>query len=391
MRRTLNRLLRHYFDDPAIQAVLPLSEDERAWLADAFPKGLPELMPVFERLDTNLNPDDPQWAENLRVLEWNAVGVGCLHFMPVANQLVGEHVMPVLQEALKDAGCRASRDPRLLLAKLLTHHTEALGRSTCVVAFVERRESIPGGADEMLHMSHFLNAQGMHTMCVDPRDLEVRNGEIMHHDVVVDLVYRDFMLSEILSIEKHGGQVQAMKHAFQRNQVISCLTGEFDHKSLLELCSNPEFDRYFTPAQRKALDVIAPWTRLMRERKTATRKEHEVDLPAYVRTHREELILKPNRAYGGQDVMIGRDATQAQWEAAVAKTMEQPDTWVAQDYTPLPVLEYPDPETRELAKELVTIGSIATPDGVAFVGRSSRERIVNISRGGSLVPVLCIA
>ena len=390
LRRALNRLLQTYVDDPAIQAVLPLSEDERQWLSQLAPKGFPEPATVFERLDTNLILEDGQWPQDLRFLEWNSVGVGCLHFMPVANQLIQEHVLPVLQAALPSISCRLSTDPRLLLGRLLRAHAHALGRQTCVVAFVERRETSPGGADEMLRMSQFLQTQGLHTLCVDPRDLEVRDGEVVYHDTIVDVVYRDFMLQEIVSIEKHGGQVTAMKHAFQHNQVVSGLTGEFDHKSLLEFCSNPEFNRYFTPAQRRALDVLIPWTRLMRERKTTDESGRDVDLLAHVRTHRDELVLKPNRAYGGQDVVIGPDLTQAAWETAIGRALEHPDTWVAQQFIPLPHVEFLDPASRALVKEFVTVGFVATPDGVAFVGRSSTERIVNISRGGSLVPIFII-
>ncbi len=391
LRRVLNRLLRTYFDDPAIQAVLPLSEDERVWLSALFPKGFPEPIPVFERLDTNLGVEDPQWAGNLRVLEWNSVGVGCLHFMPVANQLIADQVLPVLKETLLPASCRLSSDPRLLLARLLKDHAKAIGRQTCVVAFVERRETSPGGADEMLRMSEFLNTQGFQAVCVDPRELEVRNGEVVYKDLVVDLIYRDFMLNEIVSIEKHGGTVSAIKHAFQQNQVVSALTGEFDHKSLLEFCSNPEFSRYFTPAQRRALETIAPWTRLMRQRKTTAASGEDVDLPAYVRANREHLVLKPNRSYGGQDVVIGPDVTQAVWEEAIGRSLEHPDTWVAQAFIPLPCVPFPDPVSRELVNEFVTVGFVATPDGIAFVGRSSRERIVNVSRGGNLVPIFLIA
>ena len=373
-----------------MQAVLPLSEDERSWLSQLAPKGFPEPMTVFERLDTNLVLEDGQWPHDLRCLEWNSVGVGCLHFMPVANQLIAKHVLPVLQEALASSACRLSTDPRILLARLLTSHSKALGRQTCVVAFVERRETSPGGADEMLCMSQFLQTQGFHTICVDPRDLEVRNGEVVYQDTIVDVVYRDFMLKEIVSIEKHGGQVTAIKHAFQHNQVVSGLTGEFDHKSLLEFCSSPEFTRYFTAAQRKALDTLIPWTRLMRERKTTDAAGREVDLAAHVRTHREELVLKPNRAYGGQDVIIGPDMTQAAWDTAVARTLDPPDLWVVQQFIPLPHAEFLDPASGELVKEFVTVGFVATPDGVAFVGRSSTQRIVNISRGGSLVPIFVV-
>lgn len=391
IRRVLNRVLRTYLDDPALQEVLPFSEDERAWLARLTPQGFPDPPTVFERFDTNLVADEPDWARTLRILEFNAVGIGCLHFMPVANALVADHVLPALQAAVPEPPLRPTSDPRLLLRGVLEAHAKAIGRSRCVVAFVERRETSPGGADEMLHVSRFLKTQGLQTICVDPRELQVQGGEIVHHDLTIDMLYRDFSLNEIISIDKHGGQVDAIQHAFQRNQVVSGLTGEFDHKSLCELLSNPEFDRYFTPSQRRTNRTVIPWTRLIRERKTPGPLGHEVELPGFIRDHREGLVIKPNRAYGGQDVLIGKDAAASAWDQLLAKALSEPNGWVVQEVAPLPMADFLDPDDlTRVTHEFVTIGFIATSQGVAFVGRASPEPIVNISRGGRLVPMFLI-
>ena len=293
---------------------------------------------------------------------------------------------------LVQTACRATTDPRLLLKRLLETHAKAIGRPRAVVAFLERREMTAGGADEMRRVGEFLNSHGMETYYGDPRDLELRNGEIMLKDAVVDLIYRDFALEEVVSIDQHGGRVEAMKRAFERNQVVSDLTGEFDHKSLFELLSNPEFARYFTPSQRRTFRDIIPWTRLVRPRTTTDPKGREVDLPDYLRTHREHLVLKPNRGYGGEDVVIGVDAAQGPWEEAVGKALAKPDAWVAQELVALPRVEFLNGHGSEpaIGKEFVTLGFIATPDGISFIGRSFTDRIVNITRGGSLVPVFCV-
>jgi len=391
LRRMLNRLLARYFDDPVLQQVLPLDEDERTWMQTLAPKGFLEPAAVFERLDTNLAFEDDRWPEGLRFLELNSVGVGCVHFMPVANQVIAQQTLSMFQEALSPTACQPTADPRVLLRRQLEAHASAIGRSQLVTAFVERRETSEGGADEMLQLSRWFQEQGLHAVIADPRELEVRNGEVVYQETIIDLVYRDFSLNEILSIEQHGGQVEAMKHAFRRNQVVSSLSGEFDHKSLFELLSNPEYDRYFTPAQRRVSRAFVPWTRLVRERQTADPDGQEQDLPAYIRNHRATLVLKPNRAYGGQDVVIGVDVTEAAWNDAMGQALAHPDTWVVQQMTPLPQASFPDPkELQDLVDEFVTVGFIATPGGIAFVGRSSPQRIVNISRGGSLVPIFLI-
>jgi hypothetical protein len=72
----------------------------------------------------------------------------------------------------------------------------------------------------------------------------------------------------------------------------------------------------------------------------------------------------------------------------LAKALSAPDTWVAQEIAPLPVADFLDPEDLTRAThEFVTVGFVTTPYGIAFVGRASPEPIVNISRGGRLVPI----
>lgn len=391
IRRTLNQLLRGYLQDAALQAVLPLSPDERAWFEQLAPRGFPQPSTVFERLDTNFLVEDPRWPPVLRILEFNSVGVGCLHFLPVAAQLVEEHILPALGHVLAPGSYQLGSDPRELLRRLLVAHARSIGRATCTVAFVERREPMTGGADEMLHVGRYLETLGMQTVTVDPRDLEVHKGELMHKETLIDVIYRDFSLSEIISIEKHGGRMDAMKHAFQHNQVVSALTGEFDHKSLLEVLSSPEFDRYFSPSQRRLHQAVIPWTRLVRERRTLDASGREVDLPAYARGHKDGLVLKPNRAYGGQNVVAGADVSCAEWEERLATAMGQPDSWVVQELVSIPQAEFLDLDTHHgVVTEYVTVGVMATPDGIACLGRTNRDRVVNISRGGSLVPMLVL-
>ena len=346
---------------------------------------------MFERLDTNLLIEDPAWIRPFRLLELNAVGVGCLHFMPTATELITAQLLPILQQALAPRACQPITDARLLLRRTLEAHANAIGRKRLVIAFVERREISVGGADEMLAVSHWLNGQGLQTFVADPRELEVRNGEIVYKDTTIDVVYRDGALQELISIEQHGGHVEAMKHAFAHNQVVSALTGEFDHKSLFELLSSPEFAKSFTPSQRRTFRHCIPWTRLVRARKTDDIEGQDVDLPDFVRHHRDGLVLKPNRAYGGQDVAIGRDVTQAMWEETLQKALSHPDTWVVQAIAGIPQLEFLDGNDAEgVVSEFVTVGFTATHAGITFVGRSSSERIVNISRGGSLVPLFVV-
>ncbi|MBI3320219.1 MAG: hypothetical protein HYZ89_06505, partial [Candidatus Omnitrophica bacterium] len=147
-----------------------------------------------------------------------------------------------------------------------------------------------------------------------------------------------------------------------------------------------------TLAERRIFRACIPWTRLVRARTTTDPERREVDLPDFVRRQREGLVLKPNRAYGGQDVVIGRDVTQAVWEQTLEKALTHSDAWVVQAVAGIPRMEFLDADhPDDIVNEFVTVGFMATPDGTTLVGRSSAERIVNVSRGGGLVTLFVVA
>lgn len=87
---------------------------------------------------------------------------------------------------------------------------------------------------------------------------------------------------------------------------------------------------WMTTAERALVDTYLPWTRVLSERWT-TRDGRKVDLVRYAVDHRESLVLKAGLGMSGEQVVIGRDAGQAEWEAAVARAAEE-GTSVVQEF-----------------------------------------------------------
>src|SRR5437870_1762474 len=71
--------------------------------------------------------------------------------------------------------------------------------------------------------------------------------------------------------------VKAVRTAFRRNQVVSSLAGDFDHKSCWELFTDDRFGHFFTPAQWRIFNRHILWTRLIRETKTTQESGRTVD------------------------------------------------------------------------------------------------------------------
>ena len=390
IRRTVNRILAHYFEDEKLQAILPLRESELRWLQSSCTDGIPRPQTIFERFDTNLGPQPETQLNDFQVIEFNGVGVGCVYLMPAAAEMLQEQLFPRLKESLTELQLSTAADYRQLLLQELQAHCRAIERPACRVGLIERRESVAGGCDEFTRIGAFFGEKGISTVVGDPREIEQKDDSLLLKGEPVDVLYRDFQLEEVVSIKTHGGSVDGIEAAFAKNQVVSTVFGEFDHKSLCELLSNPDFASYFSPQELRAARKHFPWTRLILERKTADPAGKEVDLVPYLRENKDKLVLKPNRGYGGEGVVVGDAVGAAAWEEALNKAVEKPKGWVAQEQVliktaPMIVLE--EKGRPKVADRFVTLGVTATSRGVTFVGRCSERPVVNISQGGGLVPI----
>ena len=389
IRRTVNRVLVRYFDDPRLQAILPLRESELKWLKDSCSDGIPKLQTVFERFDTNLSGRLEHPVDDFKIIEFNAVGVGCVHLIPAATELLQEHLLPRLKDW---AGGRLvpAADYRNLLLNDLQAHARALGRAEGRIGMVERRESVQGGCDEFARIAAYFESKGVSAAVGDPREVERQNGSLLLKGKSVDVLYRDFQLEEVVSIKTHGGSVEGVEAAFTDNQVVSTVFGEFDHKSLCELLSNPDFQDYFSPLEIKAARRHIPWTRLVEERKTPDPDGKETDLIPYIRANKDRLVLKPNRSYGGEGVVVGEAVPASAWDEALNQAAAHPKSWVVQDQVKIARASLTVLTAQgklDAGERYVTLGVTATAKGVAFVGRYSEGPVVNISQGGGLIPV----
>src|SRR5205085_6377257 len=57
-----------------------------------------------------------------------------------------------------------------------------------------------------------------------------------------------------------------------------------------------------------------------------------IDLLPHLRAEREQLVIKPNDEYGGTGVVLGWEASESTWDAAIARAVaERERGWVAQE------------------------------------------------------------
>jgi hypothetical protein len=392
VQNALKRLPPLYFSDPAVREILRLPAEEERWLRECWGPSQERHNPVFGRLDALIDFTSPMWKESLRFVEPNLSGIGGVHMVPTAERLLADIVVPALRERDPELDLRLGHDMRELLTREILDHMAATGCGPRL-CFIEPKYA-GHGPDEQEEIARYLrDRHGLSVDLADPSELEVRHGRVSYLGTNIDLGYRDYGVSDLLELEAEGVDVEPMRLLLRENRLISSIAADLDQKSCWEVLTDPDLcRRYFSPDERQLFQRHILWTRVLSDRRTVLPDGRVGDLLEYARSCHEQLVLKPNRSYGGEGIVIGPAVTSGQWEAALEAALADPDErWVAQQLATIPVREFPIVGTGGAvhAEPFYTVmGFAANEEGVAILARASQKQVVNVAQHGGLCGVM---
>jgi hypothetical protein len=304
-------------------------------------------------------------------------------------------VVPAMQKQAPALVLKPQDDMRQLLLEQLTVHARHIRKRRINTAFLQERDAV-GGPNEFPYLVDYFKAQGIPAVLVDPRDLHLKGDELRAGDLPIDVIYRDAEIGEYIALEEEGADVSALKEAFLRNQVVSSIAGEFDHKSTFEVLTTPELAAHFTLKQQRIFKRHVLWTRIIRDVKTTGFDGEPIDLLPWLRRNKDRIVLKPNRSFGGMGIVVGPHVDLATWDEALAEALHvdaaETGGVVAQRYVDVKVKDFPvlstDGRGISLEEFYVVCGFLATPRGLGILGRASKKRVVNVGQKGGLTGVL---
>jgi hypothetical protein len=387
INNALKRLPELYFQDFAVREALRLTEGEEKWLWDCWGPSQRENNPMFGRLDAMIDFVSPMWKESIKFVEPNLTGIGGLHMVPTAESVLADIMLPALHEV--DAGLQLEigRDIRELLIQEILDHLQAIGRTTSNVCFIEPKYAGSGPEEQAQVARYFHERHGMKVLHCDPAELELQGGEVCYQGERVDLGYRDYSVLDLLALERQGHKVEPMRVLLKQNRMISSIAGDLDQKSCFEILSDPQFtQKYYSADERQIFRRHILWTRIVSDRATTFPDGSQGGLLDFAGREQERLVLKPNRGFGGEGVVIGPIVTAADWEAALQRAVVDSERWVVQRLASIPVTEFPVIVDGEVHMEpfYMVIGFAATKYGVTLVGRASQKQVVNVAQRGGM-------
>ena len=392
IQNALKRLPELYMQDFAVREVLRISTDEEQWLWDCWGPSQRESNPVFGRLDGVVDFTSAMWKESLKFVEPNMSGIGGLHLVPMCEQIVADVVVPVLQKSDQQLRLELGHDIRELLMQEVQDHLETLGRKAQNICFVEPKYSRSGIDEQQVLAEYYHERYGLKIMHADPAELTLRNGEIYYDGAEVDLAYRDYAVSDLVSLQRQGIDIEPMRVLFRQNRIMSSIAAELDQKSCWEIFTDPQItQKYFTADERQVFRRHVLWTRILSDRKTVLPDGQTGDLLPFVRQERELLVLKPNRAYGGEGVVIGPSQSAAEWDAAIEQALADSNRWVVQRLASIPLSEFAvlDPNGKVHVEPFYTVmGFAPSKYGLAILGRASQRQVVNVAQRGGMCAIL---
>jgi hypothetical protein len=155
--------------------------------------------------------------------------------------------------------------------------------------------------------------------------LRIAGGRVWLDDRQVDVVYRLFMIEDLL--DPAGPElVDPVLRAAERGEVaiFAPMHAElFGSKSALAMVSDERYRQLARPDELASLDRLLPWTRLTHPGPVTVHGE-QVDLVEYALDQREELVLKPTMLHGGAGVVPGWLVDADEWRRQLTAAMYRP-------------------------------------------------------------------
>jgi len=263
-------------------------------------------------------------AEGFQLLELNITSALGGFENAELNRAMLNH--PVLAEFVAEHGLEFVDTFAAIVATLRAECAAYLtpGRRP-VVALTDWPDSFRSYEPRLRVMATLLDRMGIEALPCHVGQVEERGGRLWVHDREIDVVYRFFLIEEIVG-ETEAELVEPILRTVDAGRVgmFSRLDAElYGNKGTLALLSDDRHRGVFTERERDCVDRFLPWTRHVR--RTATDADgQEIDLLAHAVAERGDLILKPTLLHGGTGIVPGWTVDAEEWSARITAALDGP-------------------------------------------------------------------
>ncbi len=281
-----------------------------------------------------------------------------------------------------------------LLDALVASYMDWGGSSAKPQVAIVDWEDVPTTSEFEILQERF-ERMGVPTLIADPRQLEWDGKSLVAQDKKIDLVYRRVLINDIVA---KPAECSALVKAYSANAV--CVANNFrckiPHvKAFFAVLTDEQNGGLFSHSERELIRKHIPWTRVVADVNTAHYGQH-IDLLAFIRKERENLVLKPSDEYGGAGVTLGWETNEADWDMAIERALSAKNgVWIVQERIPI---------RREVFPYIADVGKVDYRDMLVdfapylfrgklcgFLTRLSATGLANVTSGGGQVPAFRVS
>jgi uncharacterized circularly permuted ATP-grasp superfamily protein len=338
------------------------------------------------RLDAFLLPG------SLKFAEYNAESPAGLGYAETMAEIFD--ALPTMARFRETWQARFFRLGDAMLEALLASYREWGGAADPPTILITDWREVPTWAEFHILRRRF-GERGVNAIVADPRDLTFEGGALVAEGERIDLVYRRVLVADIVARE---AECRPLIEAYRTRAVCmaNTLQCKIPHKkAFFAVLTDERHARLFLASERALIAQHVPWTRVLADTRT-TRGGEAIDLLAHVRAWREDLVIKPNDEYGGAGVVLGWEASPAEWDDAIERAIEgESGAWIVQARIPVrrepfPAVEAPGQVAmRDMLVDFAPYLFRGKLGG--FLTRLSASGLANVTSGGGQVPAFVVS
>jgi hypothetical protein len=377
------RVVTAALDDASLFAQLHLRPEESR---------LARLPVAYGRVSTSSRLDAFLLPDSLKFAEYNAEAPAGAGYSETLAEVFRE--LPVMADFAKQFEVHSYPLSAKLLDALIASYIDWGGTSKRPqMAIVDWRE-VPTWTEFEILKARF-EKMGVPVVLADPRDLVFNGKTLTAHGKKIDLLYRRVLMNDIVARPQ---ECAALVKAYEANAV--CVANTFrckiPHvKAFFAVLTDEQNAKLFSHGEREIIREHIPWTRVVDDNRTAHYDE-PIELLAFIRERRENLVLKPSDEYGGTGVTLGWETSEEAWDATIGKAVSAAKTggdagcWIVQERIPIrrEVFPYITPQGNVEFKDMLVDFAPYLYRGKlsGYLTRLSATGLANVTSGGGQVP-----
>jgi uncharacterized circularly permuted ATP-grasp superfamily protein len=338
------------------------------------------------RLDAFLLP------ESLKFAEYNGESPAGLGYAETLAEIFRD--LPVMGKFQNNFEVESYPLSAKLLDALVMSYVDWGGTSRQPQIAIVDWEEVPTWSEFEILQQRF-EKMGVPTVIAEPRQLEFDGKSLFAQEKKIDLVYRRVLISDIVA---RPDECSALVKAYAANAV--CVANTFrckiPHvKAFFAVLTDEQNGALFSHGERELIKRHVPWTRVVADVETAHYGE-QIELLAFIRRERNNLVLKPNDEYGGTGVTLGWETDEQAWDAAIEQALSTKNgVWIIQERIPV---------RREVFPYVPQLGKVEFRDMLVdfapylfrgklcgFLTRLSSTGLANVTSGGGQVPAFLVS